>query len=176
MIRGGDRRRMRGDALAACALALLMTAAWALRDWPRLAALRLPDTDDAMRLVQIRDWLAGQRFADLSQHRLAGGVPMHWSRLPDLVPGGLIALLTPLLGRHAAEIAAVIAWLCSPEMEPLNGRVIYIAGGHVSLVAEPELIRSRHNARGWDLDSLLSPAVVTQFTYDQRNHFPARNR
>jgi NAD(P)-dependent dehydrogenase (short-subunit alcohol dehydrogenase family) len=74
------------------------------------------------------------------------------------------------------HVAAVIAWLCSPEMEPLNGRTIYIAGGHVSLVAEPELIRSRHNANGWDLDSLLSPAVVTQFTYDQRNHFPRRNR
>jgi len=101
---------MRGDALAACALAVLMTAVWALRDWPQLVALRLPDTDDAMRLVQIRDWLGGQDFADLSQHRLAGGVPMHWSRLPDLVPGGLITLLTPLLGRHAAEIAAVIAW------------------------------------------------------------------
>ena len=37
-------------------------------------------------------------------------------------------------------------------------------------------IRSRDNANGWDLDSLLSPAVVTQFTYDQRNHFPAHNR
>jgi hypothetical protein len=101
---------MRGDALAACALAMLMTAAWALRDWPQLAALRLPDTDDAMRLVQIRDWIGGQRFADMSQHRLAGGMPMHWSRLPGLVPGGLIVLLTPLLGRHAAELCAVIAW------------------------------------------------------------------
>jgi NAD(P)-dependent dehydrogenase (short-subunit alcohol dehydrogenase family) len=73
------------------------------------------------------------------------------------------------------NVAAVIAWLSSPETEPLNGRVIYIAGGHVALVAEPELIRSRYNAKGWDLDSLLSPSVVAQFTYDQRNHFPARN-
>jgi 3-oxoacyl-[acyl-carrier protein] reductase len=74
------------------------------------------------------------------------------------------------------HVAAVIAFLCSPETEPLNGRVLYIAGGHVALVAEPELIRSRYNAKGWDLDSLLSPSVVAQFTYDQRNHFPARNR
>ena len=35
---------------------------------------------------------------------------MHWSRLPDLVPGGLIALLAPLAGRHAAVLTAVILW------------------------------------------------------------------
>jgi hypothetical protein len=99
-----------GDALAAFALALLMTFAWAARDWPQLSALHLPDVDDVMRLVQIRDWLAGQPFNDLTQHRLAGGLPMHWSRLPDLVPGGMIAMLTPLFGRYDAELTAVIAW------------------------------------------------------------------
>ncbi len=72
------------------------------------------------------------------------------------------------------HVAAVTAWLCRPETEPLNGRVIYIAGGHVALCSEPELIRSRFNSEGWDLDSLLSPSVLTQFTYDQRNHFPLR--
>ena len=35
---------------------------------------------------------------------------MHWSRLPDLVPGGLIALLSPLIGGHDAEITAIAAW------------------------------------------------------------------
>ena len=32
--------------------------------------LRLPDSDDAMRLVQVRDLLAGQGWFDMVQHRL----------------------------------------------------------------------------------------------------------
>jgi 3-oxoacyl-[acyl-carrier protein] reductase len=69
------------------------------------------------------------------------------------------------------NVAAAVAWLCLPQTEPFNGRVFYIAGGHLALCAEPELIRSRFNAKGWDLDSLLAESVVTHFTYDQRNHF-----
>lgn len=107
-----DRRTRLGDALCAFALAALMTLAWAWRDWSDLAALRLPDTDDMMRLQQIRDWLAGQAFNDLTQHRLGvvPGLAMHWSRLADLVPGAIIAMLTPLIGVHAAELTAVILW------------------------------------------------------------------
>jgi hypothetical protein len=107
-----ERRLVYGDALVAMLLAGLLAAAWAFRDWHQLSALRLPDTDDVMRLQQIRDWLGGQAFNDLSQHRVgeAPGLAMHWSRLPDLVPAAIIALLTPLLGTHMAEIAAVIAW------------------------------------------------------------------
>ena len=109
---GHDRRTRWGDALCAFALATLMTLAWAWRDWSNLTALRLPDTDDMMRLQQIRDWLGGQAFSDLSQHRLgaAPGLAMHWSRLADLAPGGIIAALTPLVGTHAAELIAVILW------------------------------------------------------------------
>lgn len=105
-----DRSGLRKDALAALLLALALSVAWAIGDRTNLAALRLPDTDDVMRLQQVRDWLAGQRFADLVQHRMGdGATPMHWSRLPDLLPAGLVAALTPALGRHAAEIAAVVA-------------------------------------------------------------------
>ena len=56
--------------LLAVALAALFTLAWIWRDWANLSILRLPDTDDAMRLQQIRDWLGGQGWSDLSQHRL----------------------------------------------------------------------------------------------------------
>src|SRR4051794_7012498 len=110
----GTERRLfyYGDALLAVLLATVLAAAWALRDWHQLSALRLPDTDDVMRLQQIRDWIAGQHFTDLSQHRLgeAPGLAMHWSRLPDLVPGAIITLLAPLLGMHQAELTAVIIW------------------------------------------------------------------
>ncbi|HEY0624363.1 hypothetical protein [Sphingomonas sp.] len=99
------------DRGVAVAIAALLTAAWCAMHWPALSALHLPDTDDVVRLQQIRDWLGGQAFRDLAQHRLGlGGLEMHWSRLPDLVPAAIIALLTPLTGAHAAEIAAVIVW------------------------------------------------------------------
>lgn len=109
------RQGLRGDALCALALSLVLSAAWAWRDWSALSALHLPDTDDMMRLQQIRDWLGGQPFGDVSQHRLgaAPGLAMHWSRLPDLVPGAIVAALTPLVGAHAAELCAVLAWPAS---------------------------------------------------------------
>ena len=101
---------LRRDAIVAGLFALVLGAVWAWRDWAALSVLRLPDTDDVVRLQQIRDWLAGQSFADVSQHRLAGGLAMHWSRLPDLMPGGIIAALTPVVGQHGAELTAVIVW------------------------------------------------------------------
>ena len=107
---GEERGAARGDTRLAIAFALLLGLAWAVRDWGALSALHLPDTDDAMRLQQIRDWLAGQAFGDVRQYRLAGGLAMHWSRLPDLVPAAIITLLRPLTGAHAAEVTAVIAW------------------------------------------------------------------
>lgn len=104
--------RLRHDALLACALAVLMTLAWSWADRAHLAMLRLPDTDDVVRLQQIRDWLGGQRWSDLTQHRLgpAPGLPMHWSRLADLGPAAIVAALTPWTGTPHAELAAVIVW------------------------------------------------------------------
>ncbi|MGK6354783.1 hypothetical protein ACMGDH_06100 [Sphingomonas sp. DT-207] len=98
--------------MAALALALLLGLSATLRGWADLAALRLPDTDDMMRLQQIRDWIHGQAFGDLAQHRLGPppGLEMHWSRLPDLAPAAIIVMLAPVLGMHGAEIAAVAIW------------------------------------------------------------------
>ena len=78
-------------------------------------------------------------------------------------------------GGQVDNVAAVVAWLSRPETEALNGRVVYIAGGHIALCAEPELVRSRYHAPGWNLDALLEPSVTAQFTYDQRNHFARRD-
>jgi hypothetical protein len=95
--------------ILAIALAVLLSVGWTIAAWADLRQLRLPDTDDAMRLQQVRDWLAGQAFGDVGQHRLGLGGPIHWSRLVDLPIAALIALFSPL-GRHGAEVAAVIAW------------------------------------------------------------------
>lgn len=70
------------------------------------------DTDDVMRLLQTRDWLAGQAWFDTTQHRgwPAPGYSMHWSRIPDLGLGGLIRLFGLVLPGAVAETAALIAW------------------------------------------------------------------
>lgn len=69
------------------------------------------DTDDAMRLVEVRDFLSGQGWYDLIQHRLDApyGASMHWSRLIDTPIAGLILLFRPLLGA-SAETAAAYAY------------------------------------------------------------------
>ncbi|MES2336748.1 MAG: hypothetical protein V4537_01475 [Pseudomonadota bacterium] len=103
-------RAVRSPYLWALLLASLLSSAWAMADWSNLAALRLPDTDDAMRLQQVRDWIGGQATGDLIQHRLAGGLPMHWSRIGDLVPAALILILRPFAGVAGAELAAVVLW------------------------------------------------------------------
>ena len=69
--------------------ALLLAAAWLLvvvqlvaQHWGETAQTLL-DTDDAMRLAQLRDWLGGQGWYDLNQYRVATGYESHWSRLID---------------------------------------------------------------------------------------------
>jgi len=61
------------------------------------------DTDSAMRLVQVRDLLAGQGWFDTVQHRMNTpyGLPMHWSRLVD-APLALLSLVS--------ERFALTAW------------------------------------------------------------------
>jgi hypothetical protein len=73
-----------------------------------IAGLRFPDPDDAMRLMEVRDWLAGQGWFDVAQHRLNhGNFPMHWSRLVDLPIAAVLAPLTSLLGPTAAVRVAM---------------------------------------------------------------------
>jgi hypothetical protein len=69
------------------------------------------DTDDAMRLVEVRDFLGGQGWYDLTQYRLNApyGASMHWSRLIDAPIALLIVVLRPLFVA-GAETAAAYAW------------------------------------------------------------------
>src|SRR5882724_847821 len=69
-------------------------------------------TDDAMRLVEVRDFLAGQAWFDLTQYRLSppGGVATHWSRLIDLPLALLIGAGEMLAPSALAERVAVIVW------------------------------------------------------------------
>lgn len=108
----GDRGGVRHDWIVAILLAILLSACWTMMDWSQIGQLNLPDTDDAMRLAQVRDWIAGQAFNDWTQYRLEPpyGGAMHWSRINDFGPALIIVLLNPLVGRYGAELAAVVAY------------------------------------------------------------------
>ena len=149
----------------------------------RFSALAFRDPDDAMRLVQVRDWLAGQFFFDVSQHRVnpPHGGPMHWSRIVDMPVAGLILLLRPLLGAASAELIACIA----VPLLLLGGLVAAafiaarrIAGSAVALVVVILLLTSpsilvqfaplRIDHHGWQI---LLAGVALMAAFDGR---PAR--
>src|ERR1700694_4211942 len=68
-------------------------------------------TDDAMRLVEVRDLIAGQGWFELRHHRLdPPGVSMHWSRVIDAPLAALILMLRPLTGTAGAEAVTLILW------------------------------------------------------------------
>ena len=102
----------------------LMSLVAIVAKWQAIGALDLSDTDDAMRMAQVRDLLAGQSWWDLSQYRVnpaGGGVLMHWSRLVDapLVAG--ILLLKPLFGQAMAERIVMTLW------PPMLGAALSVA-------------------------------------------------
>jgi hypothetical protein len=111
--------------LAGTLLFWLGVVAWYL--WQRqgnIYWLVLGDTDDNMRLMQVRALLAGQGWYDLRQYRLdpaLGGFDIHWSRIVDLPIAGLILLLKPFLGTAAAE-----KWACG--LAPLLPLAVTMTG------------------------------------------------
>jgi hypothetical protein len=133
----------------ACSMVML----WLFRG--DLSALAFRDPDDAMRLAQVRDWIGGQAFWDVSQHRVNPpiGGPMHWSRIVDMPIAALILLFTPILGVAGAELVA-----CT--IAPL-----LLLGG---LTAAVFVVAQRVAGRGIALLSvallLTSPSILVQFT------------
>ncbi|MER9753421.1 GtrA family protein [Mesorhizobium sp. M0166] len=71
------------------------------------------DNDNLLRLVEVRDMLAGQGWFDLHQYRmgLEGGFVMHWSRLVDAPIAAVIIVVSALTGSAAlAENVAQVLW------------------------------------------------------------------
>jgi hypothetical protein len=77
--------------------------------WNEIRWFGLGDTDDNMRIMQVRGLLHGQGWFDLRDYRMNPpyGANIHWSRLVDLPIAGLILGLRPFLGGAAAERWAV---------------------------------------------------------------------
>lgn len=84
------------------------------------------DNDDVMRLVQIRDFLAGQSWFDTSQYRLgmAGGTDMHWSRIPDIP----VILLTSVFDIFTSQETA-LRWAYT-LWPPLSALILVFAMAH----------------------------------------------
>lgn len=150
-------------------------AVWSMFDrWNQVRWLSLGDTDDNMRLMQVRALLDGQGWYDLRQYRMnpPGGFNIHWSRIVDLPIAALILLfrlftsnswaermacgIAPLLPLAVAMlgIGATVRRLISPYAWPL-GLVFMIGATGTMLMFAPDRI-DHHN---WQL-AMLSLTVA----------------
>ena len=77
--------------------------------WPQIQWFALGDTDDNLRMMQVRALLKGQDWYDLRQYRLNPpfGADIHWSHLVDLPIAALILIFKPFLGGAIAEKIAI---------------------------------------------------------------------
>ena len=93
--------------------AWVCACAWMLyQRWTGIHWFALPDTDDNLRMAQVRAWLSGQDWYDLRQYRLnpPAGADIHWSRVVDLPIAGLVLLARLFVsGADAERFAAAMA-------------------------------------------------------------------
>lgn len=89
-----------------------MAAALVWTFWPDPWLVEPPDPDSQLRLVRLRDLLAGQGWYDGMIYRLGGegGLAMHWSRLADAPMVAIMALGEYVLGPGRGEQLIMFAW------------------------------------------------------------------
>jgi len=92
-----------------CALA---TTAFALLTDVHALTYRLGDTDDATRLVEVRELVNGSPWYDTTLPRVGAPQPLvsHWSRLIDAPLALLIVTFSHVVGAADAEIIARVVW------------------------------------------------------------------
>jgi len=155
--------------LLACVM-LCLTGAQAI------ARFRFADPDDVMRLMQVRDWMAGQSWWDVTQYRLGpAGHPfaMHWSRLVDLPLAGVLALADLFAPRGIADRIAATAvplatLLCAMALVAgLARRVLDAEAARwavlLLLLSPPVLIQMRPmriDHHGWQVVLALAAALL----------------
>ncbi|WP_022681966.1 hypothetical protein [Sphingobium bisphenolivorans] len=103
--------------------------------WAQVHWLMLADTDDNIRFLQVKDWLAGQGWYDLRQYRLdpPAGFNIHWSRLVDLPLAGLMLFFRAFVDQGMADrLACAIAPMLPmlPLMLGLGFITRRLAGGN----------------------------------------------
>ncbi len=166
-----DRHWIRYSLLAWFAVAFWNVGA----RWAQIQALGLGDTDDNMRLMQVRALLNGQGWYDLRNYYLnpPGGFDIHWSRIVDLPIAGLILALKPFVGLPEAErlacgiapllplaiaflgLGAAIRRLIHPASWPLALALLVVACAPTMLMFAPDRI----DHHGWQL-AMLSLTVA----------------
>ncbi len=100
-------------------------------------ARTLIDTDDAMRLVQMRDWLAGQGWFDLAQKRMALPYESHWSRLLDAALAGVFLFFSAFTDHALAERLLRVIWplvLIAPALAGVCAIAWRLAGREAALL------------------------------------------
>jgi hypothetical protein len=112
------------------------------------------DPDDQLRMVQLRDFLNGQSWFDITQYRMnaPAGAPMHWSRFVELPLALVILLASPLFGQPIAEMLAgtLIPLLGLGLTALLLGQIAtQLAGRNAGIVAV--------------VLTFLSPDIIPQF-------------
>jgi hypothetical protein len=113
------------------------------------------DPDDQLRLVQLRDFLAGQSWFDTTQYRMnpPDGAPMHWSRLIELPLALIVSLVSPMIGTVRAEMLAgtivplaclgTIAFMASAIARRFAGNFAAIVAMILTFLAPAVLIQTR---------------------------------
>ena len=119
------------------------------------------DTDDAMRMVMVRDFLAGQSWYDLTAHRLNTpfGAELHWSRLVDLPLALLLGAFTPLLGADQALVAAGVIW---PLL--LLALLLWLSALLANRLVGPDGVLPAL------VLPILSPAIIAEFSPGRIDH------
>jgi hypothetical protein len=93
-------------------LAWLLVVLQLMAEFWAMTATTFPDADDAMRLVEMRDYLAGQGWFDMHQARVAppAGFDSHWSRLIDAGLAGLFLFFRFFVDPALAERLMLALW------------------------------------------------------------------
>ena len=107
---------------------MIISAYFIYDRWAQIYWFSLGDTDDNMRLMQVRAWLAGQGWFDLRQYRLSPpvGADIHWSRLVDLPLAAIITLFKPFIGGPKAEYVAIAAAPMVPLLIAMTGLAVAV--------------------------------------------------
>lgn len=154
----------------------LVVAAWIVAAgvmiwvrWQNIYWFALSDTDDNMRMLQVRDLLAGQDWFDLRQYRMDPpyGANIHWSRIVDLPIAGLRLFFDMFMDGPSAERAAAGVAPVLPLGVVLTGVALVarrLIGTHAFLLGVPmfffgatalaQFLPTRIDHHGWQLAML----------------------
>jgi|LGOV01.1.fsa_nt_gb hypothetical protein len=115
--------------------------------------------DDAMRLVQVRDLLAGQSWFDVTQYRLGfeAGTPMHWSRLIDLPIAVILWVTSLFLTQDWAEMVTVTLWplaLIAPTLWAMHRASVRFGGERAGAFGYLFAIVAIFTSKKFDIGSL----------------------